>query len=90
MDKCTINSECNRNHEIYNARYFTFKVYESKVLHNRSPVIVLYKIGGHVIFIISIGLYHEEIKKEGTSQFLLDLVNPADMHFSCQSDLSVQ
>jgi hypothetical protein len=51
---------------------------------------VLYKIGGHIIFILSIGLYHEEIKKEGTSQFLLDLVNPADMHFSCQSDLSVQ
>ena len=89
MDKYTINFECNRNHEIYNARYFTFKVYESKVLHNRS-VVVLYNIGGHRILMLSIGLYHEEIKKEGTSQFLLDLVSPADMQFSCQSYLSVQ
>jgi hypothetical protein len=87
MDKCAINFECNRNHEIYNARYFMFKVYES--LHNRPPVIALYNIGGHKILLLSIGLYHEEIEKEGTSQFLLDLVNPADMQLSCQSGLSV-
>lgn len=64
-------------------------MYESKVMYTKSPATVLYKIGGHRIFILSTGLYHEKIKKQGTRQFLLDLVNPADMHFSCQSDLSV-